>query len=443
MFTFRILAIAVVIGLTTIPATADDWPGWLGPDRTSEWREEGVKTAFDEGELKQRWRADCSYGYAGPAVAGGRVYLFDYEIAEGKIQNNPSQPIKLSGNERLHCLDAKTGEQLWTKSQAVNYYVSYPGGPRATPTVNGQYVYTLGVEGDLTCRNTSDGETVWHVNFLDKYGIKTPIWGHSSCPLVVGDLLYVMVGGEGSAVVAFDKATGTEAWKALSSDEPGYCSPIVTKLAGADRLVAFHPAGVSALDLKTGEELWTKAIKSNYGMSIALPRVNDNRMFVSGYGASMMLSELGEPVPTVALRGKPNVSVECSNSTPYFASDAVYGCDANSSALMGIDPNDGARLWKNRDLVVGPDAGRNTRHGTVFIVRHTPSGRYFLFNELGQLIVADLTREGVTEHGTAKLLEPTGEAFGRSVVWTHPAFAEKCVFVRNDKEICCYSLAVE
>jgi outer membrane protein assembly factor BamB len=433
--------LAVALSLTSFTALAEDWPQWLGPNSASNWNAAGIKTSFDDG-LTIKWRTPCSHGYAGPVVANGKVYLFDYEVTEGTVENNPGRPVALKGRERVHCIDAATGDVVWTQGDEVDYYVSYPGGPRATPCVDGNHVYTLGTEGDLTCRRTSDGEVVWHVNYLEKFGTSTPIWGHSSCPLVVGDLVLTMVGGEGTAVVAFDKATGEEAWRALSSTEPGYASPVAVELDGRQCVAAFHPTGVSVLAAASGEELWSKPIAPKYGMSIAVPRRVGPQMFVTSYGEAMMVDGVGSGDPSITWKtNSSREAVYCSNATPYFAEDAIFGCDIESSQLMAIDPVSGDRLWENREVLIGPDAGRRPRHGTAFIVRHTPSGKYFLFNEMGELLVADLTREEMTIHGRKKIIEPTNEAFGRPVVWTHPAFAEGCVFARNDQEIVCVSLA--
>ncbi|MGI9457979.1 MAG: PQQ-binding-like beta-propeller repeat protein, partial [Aeoliella sp.] len=156
---------------------------------------------------------------------------------------------------------------------------------------------------------------------------------------------------------------------------------------------------------------------------------------------SMLLGGVASGSPSVLWRGTKSDSVYCSNPPPYFAEDAIFGCDVESSNLVAVDPESADRLWEAREPIVGTDADRRVRHGTAFIVRHAPSGRYYLFNELGELIVADLTRKKFTDHGRTKLLAPTNEAFGRPVVWSHPAFAEQCVFARNDNEIVCVNLA--
>lgn len=435
------LAAAMLILSLPVTASAEDWPQWLGPNSASEWDAAGIKTSFGEGDLKAKWTVPCGPGYAGPAVAGGKVYLFDYEVTEGTIQNNPGRPIALKGNERLHCLDAATGKVLWTKGMPVDYYVSYPSGPRATPFVDGDHVYTLGTEGDLVCRRTSDGEMVWHVNYLEKFGTKTPIWGHSSCPLVVGDLVYTMVGGEGTAIVAFNKNTGEEAWRALNSNEPGYAAPVATELEGEKCVVAFHPTGVSVLDAETGAEKWSKPIQPKFGMSIAVPRRLGEKMFVTAYGEAMMVDGVGSGDPKIVWKeNSSRKAVYCSNAPAYFADDVIFGCDIESSQLIAIDPETGDRLWEDESVLVGPDAGRGIRHGTGFMVRHTPSGKYFLFNERGELLVCDMSRELLEIRGRDKIIDPDGEAFGREVVWTQPAFAEGCVFARNNSEIVCVDL---
>ena len=434
-------AAVLVIGLCIRPASADDWPQWLGPDSASEWHEAGIRTAFAEGDLAAKWSTPCGYGYAGPAVADGKLFLFDYEITDGEVENNPGRPVELKGNERLHAIDIATGDVVWTKGMPVDYYVSYPGGPRATPAIDGDHVYTLGTEGDLVCRQTADGEQVWHVNLLETYGVKTPIWGHSSCPLVIGELVYVMVGGEGTAIVAFNKQTGEEVWRALSANEPGYAAPSAIELDGKQCVVAFHPTGVSILEAGTGTELWTKPLTPKYGMSIAVPRRLGERMFVTAYGEAMLIEGVGSGDPKITWKSNASrKAVYCSNASPYFAEDVIVGCDIESSQLIAVDPSTGERLWENQEVLVGPDPGRRARHGTAFVVRHTPSGRYFLFNEMGELIACDLTRDGIEIHGRASIIDATNETWGRSVVWSHPAFADGCVFARNDKEVVCIDL---
>ena len=427
-----------VLLLSAIVAHADDWPQWRGPDRAGQYHEAGLLSSVPSGGLDVPWRLDCGYGYAGPAVADGKVYLFDYVKTAGTVKNLPSTRDELEGSERLRCIDAATGKELWTSDYERRYAVSYGGGPRCTPTIAGEYVYTLGTEGDLVCHRTSDGERVWHVNYRDEYGVETPIWGHSACPLVVGDQVICVVGGSDSLVVSFNAKTGKQNWTALSNNQPGYCGPVLYEQNGAQHLLVYHPSGVAGLSIESGEVLWSREMQGRFGMSIATPLQSGNRLFVTGYGASMLV-ELGQSFDEnrVVWRGNQNNSVNASNATPYFTEDVIYGCDIESSSLTAVDPASGDRLWETREPTLADPNARRPRHGTAFLVRHAPSGKFLLFNESGELIVADLSREKYDELWRAKIVEPTSDAFGRPVVWSHPAYAEGCIFARNDKELVC------
>ena len=146
------------------------------------------------------------------------------------------------------------------------------------------------------------------------------------------------------------------------------------------------------------------------------------------------------PGATILWRGQPKTAVYCANSTPFIRDETLYGCDCETGFLTAVDLATGTRLWETG----GPTMGeRRGRHGTAFLVRHEPSGPgvTWLFSETGDLILARLTPEAYEELGRVHLLDPTNECFGREVVWSHPAFADRCVFARNDEELVCVSLA--
>src|SRR5262249_11935418 len=158
--------------------------------------------------------------YAGPAVAGGRVYVTDRVL--GKDVRNPKSGFgrpSLPGQERVLCLDEATGKVLWTHSYPCTYEIAYPAGPRATPLVHDGKVYTLGAMGDLFCLEAATGKPLWSKNFPKDYNVAVPQWGFAAHPLLDGDRLICVVGGRGSVAVAFDKDTGKEVWRALSAPE--------------------------------------------------------------------------------------------------------------------------------------------------------------------------------------------------------------------------------
>ncbi|MEM9187125.1 MAG: PQQ-binding-like beta-propeller repeat protein [Planctomycetota bacterium] len=415
-------------------AWADDWPQWMGPQRDGVWRESGVVSSLPQGGAPVAWRAEVGYGYAGPAVAAGRVYLFDYLVESGEIVNAPSTRDRLTGAERLTCFDAATGAVVWRQQYRRDYAISYGGGPRCTPTIDGDRVYTLGAEGDLVCRQTSDGGELWRVNFREAFAAETPIWGHSAHPLVVGDTVYCVAGGEGSVAVAFDKHTGEVKWKALSAKEPGYCPPTMIHHAGRQQLLIWHPESLNSLDPASGEVSWSLPMKPAFGMSLAAPQQLGDRLFVSSIGNLSVMMKLtgGERGVEVLWSGTGKTGVRSVNATPQLEPGVIFGVDCENSSLMAVGMDDGRRLWETKEPTIGDRRGR---HGTAFLVRHEPTGGYFLFNEAGDLISARLSAEGYTETGRQPLLEPTSSAFGRPVVWSYPAFAERSVFARNDKEL--------
>jgi len=147
-----------------IALRADDWPQWLGPQRDSIWRETGIVKALPKDGLPVVWRKPVAQGYSGPAVAAGRVYVTDWVVdKEAKKPESGFPRNKLAGTERVHCFDEKTGETLWTHTYDCPYSVSYPGGPRTTPTVKDGKVYTLGTMGDLLCLDAAKGNGVHEI----------------------------------------------------------------------------------------------------------------------------------------------------------------------------------------------------------------------------------------------------------------------------------------
>src|SRR5712692_9184202 len=163
---------------------ADDWPQWLGPKRDGIWRETGILDKFPEGGPKVKWRAQIAAGYAGPAVANGRVYVMDRVLAKGaKIPDEPipSRPkTPIPGTERVLCLSEKDGTLLWLHEYDCPYKVSYPLGPRTTPRVADGKVYALGAEGNLFCLDAEKGKVVWERDLKKAYKIEAPLWGFAA-----------------------------------------------------------------------------------------------------------------------------------------------------------------------------------------------------------------------------------------------------------------------
>lgn len=420
---------------------ADDWPQWMGPNRDGKYHESGIVESIPPSGLKVNWRVPIAKGYSGPAVADGRVFVTDYVMESGKITNNPGGRDELTGMERILCFDASTGEELWKVGYERPYKLSYPSGPRATPTVDGDRVYVLGAEGDLLCLSVDVGDVIWRKQLAEEYQTQTPIWGYAAHPLVAGNLLFTLAGGDGSAVVALDKRTGDVVWEALTTKNIGYCPPMLRTLGGKEQLIVWHAESINALDPKNGRLEWTYPLAPRYEMSIAAPQLNGNRLFASGIGETSAMVELdahGKPGKTL-WKGKPKIGVYSGNATALFESDAIYGSDCGSGMFIAVNPEDGTRYWQTFDLTTS--GKRRAGHGTAFVVKH--EDKFILFSETGDLIFAKFSPQGFEELGRMHVLEPTGECFGRSIVWSHPALANQCLFARNDDELVCVSLAAQ
>lgn len=427
----------VLVLMLPLMARAEDWPQWLGTKRDSVWSETGILDKFPEGGPPVVWRAKIAGGYSGPAVANGKVYVFDY-VSDNDFRkhNNPVNRKPVQGKERLLCLDAATGKELWKFDYDCQYEISYPAGPRCTPTVANGKVYTLGAEGNLTCLDADKGSVIWSKSFKKDYGALTPIWGFCGHPLVEGQNLICVAGGKGATVVAFDKDTGEERWKALNAREPGYCPPTPIEAGGKRQVLVWDSEALNSLDPESGKSFWAAGLVPAYAMSIATPRKSGEYLFTGGYGGKALLLKLATDKPAVeeVWKGTPKTAVYPVNMTPFIEGGYIYAVDV-SGDLMAVEMKSGKRAWATSEPVTGK---KRFQDATAFIVKN--GDRFFLFNELGELVIARLTPEKYEEIGRAKILEPTNNAFGRDVLWSHPAFANKCMYARNDKEIVCVSL---
>jgi hypothetical protein len=421
--------LALFAWLAASPWTlGDDWPQWRGPSRDGVWREEGLVDKFADKELKVRWRQPIGSGYSGPTVAGGRVYVTDRVV----------EPKQL---ERVHCFDWKSGEPQWSHSYDCAYRdVGYTAGPRASVTIDDGRAYSLGSMGNFFCFDAATGKVQWSKDLNTEYKIRMPIWGIAASPLVEGDLVIVQIGGEGACLVAFDKRTGAEAWRALD-DQASYSAPIMIEHAGRRVLVCWTGDSVVGMDVKSGKVHWQHPFKpAKMVINIATPVLENNRLFfTSFYDGSLMLAvspDNLEVEPLWRRMGRDEQHTDGLHSiisTPYLEGDHVYGVDSYGE-FRCLDAKTGERVWES--LQPTP----KSRWSTIHMVKNR--GRMWMFNERGELIIAKLSPQGYEEISRAKLIAPTKVQLAQrgGVCWSHPAFAHKHVFARNDEELVCASL---
>ena len=425
----KALALVIITGsLLSVQTSATDWPQWRGPNRDGLWQEKGIVQKFDSPQLPIRWRVKIANGYSGPTVADGRVYVTDR-------LTNPTQI------ERVHCFDAMTGESIWSHSYECKYKgFAYRNGPRAAVTVNNNRAYSLGAMAHLFCFDAAKGDVLWSKDLYTEYKIKMPTWGIAAAPLIEDGLVIVQIGGrENACLVGFDKITGKEKGRALN-DPASYSAPVVIEQAGKRVLVCWTGERIVGLNPLTGKLHWQHPFRASRTIDyIATPVFQNNYLFVSSFfDGSLMLKVKPDrlAVEKVWRRKGPNErkteSLHCCISTPLLQGDYIYGVDSYGE-LRCLELQTGERIWENLDAV--PKA----RWANIHIVRN--QDKIWMFNERGELIISKLSPEGFHEISRTKLISPTRGQLDRGVCWSHPAFAYKHVYARNDEELLCVNLS--
>lgn len=427
---YRLLILLILIA----PVQADDWPQWMGPDRDNQCKEAGILEKFPAGGPKVLWRSPIAGGYAGPAVVDRKVFITDYVTSDDvKVGNFERQ--EFTGTERVLCLDEATGKEIWKHEYAVKYSVSYPSGPRCTPNVDGSYVYTLGSEGHLFCFKSDDGSVVWSKQLKQEYQTKAALWGYSAHPLIDGDNLLTLAGGEGSHIVALNKLTGEEVWRSSTSREQGYSPPTIIEYADSRQLILLKPDSVSAVNPTDGSEYWSVPYDATSGSIIMSPVMVGQYLYVAGYSSKNLLLKMDSDKPgvTEVWRDKRNM-ISPVNVQPTVIDDVVYGFD-QKGVMRAIQIPDGKKLWETSDVIGKRASGSDT----ALFVRQ--ADRFWFFTELGDLVIGKLSPDGFEEIDRANVIKATNLAFGRDVVWSMPAFANRRAYIRNDEEIICIDLS--
>jgi outer membrane protein assembly factor BamB len=426
----RGLLAITIMSLLSVEAPATDWPQWRGPNRDGVWPEKGIVQKFGEGPLQVRWRAKIANGYSGPTVADGRVYVTDRLASPTEV-------------ERVHCFDAMTGEHVWSHTYACKYErIEHRDGPRASVAIDQGRAYSLGAMGHLFCFDAAEGAVIWSKNLYAEYKIKIPLWGIACSPLVQDGLVIVQIGGRDNAcIVAFDKISGEEKWRALN-DRASYSAPIVIEQAGKDVLVCWTGEKVAGLNPLSGKLYWQEPfLPTRIVHNIASPVFRDNYLFFSSFFEGSLLVKVNPrrlAVEKMWQRSGPNErktdALHCCISTPILQGDYIYGVDSYGE-LRCLDLHTGDRVWESLDAV--PKA----RWANIHMVRS--QDKIWMFNERGELIISKLSPQGYHEISRAKLIEPTRGQLGQrgGVCWSHPAFANKHVYVRNDEELVCANLS--
>ncbi|MBI5828409.1 MAG: PQQ-like beta-propeller repeat protein [Chloroflexi bacterium] len=407
--------IVVVIAMcaTLHSASAEDWPRWRGPRGDGTWNAPKLPAKWPEGGLRQLWKQPVGGGDAGVTVADGRVYTMD-------LQKEPAEV------ERALCFDAASGKPLWTHTYAVAYGgLQHANGPRAAPTVSDGRVYTLGALGHLFCLDAATGKLIWSKDMVREHGARRPMWGFAASPLVFENLVIVHTGAEpDGCYIAFDRKTGKQIWRSVA-DRCGYCTPIIINHNSQPQLIGWTPENIRGLDPRDGKPLWAVPYKVTYGVSIASPVFQEGIVLVCGYWEGSKAVRLGKTATDAALLWEENQYLRGEMSQPLYRDGHVYLLD-KSNGLTCFKLATGEKVWD--------DGHRTTPKGhdpQASLVWLNNGDRAIILNAEGYLILARLNPAGYDEQSRTKIIGKT---------WAHPAFAGRCVFARDGRELVCVSL---
>jgi outer membrane protein assembly factor BamB len=399
--------LALLVGCC-LTAGAADWPQWLGINRDGVTKETGLITTWTDKGPPVVWEAKVGEGFSGPVVAEGRLILFH----------------RLGDMEVVESLDPTSGKPQWKFDYPTRYVDQYGkgNGPRATPTVSGKHVYTLGAEGVLHCLDLQSGKKIWARNINDDYAVPESFFGVATSPLVEGDLLLVNVGGKNAGIVAFGTADGKERWKA-TSDGASYSSPIVTIIEGQRLGVFFTRTGVVLLDPATGKVRYQKRWRSRSDASVnaATPlAIGDLLFFSSSYETGALLLKVGAKDVAEVWSNDDSMSNHFSTCVVY--NDHLYGFHGRQET--------GAAL-RCAALKTGKVMWTQDRHGCGSMV--LAGNHAFVLTEDGDLVSVELTPEAYREKARAAVLV-------NRPIRAQPALADGKLFIRDAKRLLCLNV---
>ncbi len=374
------------------PAHAD-WTHYRGPTSNGVSAEKLPLTLGKE--PRQLWKAAVGTGTSSVTVSGERAFTMG----------------NVGGKDTVWCFDAKTGSVVWKHEYPLDLDKRmFEGGTAATPTVDGNRVYTVSHQGDLFCLDAATGNPVWYKHYQKDFGGKRPQWGFAGSPTVEGSLVLLDVGGKGASTVALDKATGATVWKS-GDDEAGYASPVVAVIAGKKTVVMFKASHLVGLDVKDGRELWRGEWKTSYDVNAATPLVVGDKIFVSsGYGSGCALFEVTGGGVSERWRNK---KLKSQINSPAVFQGHVYGFDGQAgsgASLTCLDFASGAVKWQEKGV----------SGGSLVIA----DGKLICLTEKGELMIGEASAGGFKPLSRSQVL-------GKRC-WVQPTYANGRVFCRNN-----------
>ena len=402
----RVLLVGAIVFVSlahqVMAQSAANWPQWRGPNRDGISKETGLLKQWPAEGPPLVWKATgAGRGYSSFSISNGRMYT-----------------MGLRGDrEFVVAFDVATGKEVWATPHGSAAYRNDRGdGPRGTPTIDGDRIYALGGNGDLSAIEAKSGKVIWSKNVLKDFGGSNIRWGISESPLVMGNKLLVNAGGPGASIVALNKSNGAVIWKS-QSDEAGYSSAIPFEVNGATQVVFFTAERAVGLDPNDGKLLWDYARPSNNVANVATPIVRANRVFISSdYGTGGGVVEIKPDNKAQEIWFTKEMRNHHSSSV--LIGDYLYGF--SSAILTAMKFDTGEIAWKDRSVGKG---------SLVFA-----DGHLYLFSENGVVGLAEATPTGYKEKGRFKIQQDS------LPTWTHPVVAGGRLYLRDQDTVYAYDV---
>ncbi len=403
-----VLSVLSVMSIS-VPSHAQ-WPQFGGPDRNFHAPTTGLSTDWPKTGPPKLWMRDLGDGYSGVVVADGTLYTM----------------YRKGGEEIVIAMDAASGGTRWeyaypaalSKKMSKNYGL----GPRSTPAIVGDRLFTVGITGLMHCLQRGSGKVVWSHDLQKEYHATELYWGYSSSPLAYEELVIVPVGGTGASLMAFHQSDGAVVWKA-GSEPNAYSSPTLLDIGGTTQVVSVHARGLSGLNPADGKELWRFKHKTDYDINAALPVVYDSNVlfYSSAYGSgshAIKIDTSGTQVEARQLWRQRKMNLHFGSAVEHGG--YVYGSSGDNGPVFftGIHMKDGSIAFKDRNIA----------KSQLLLA----DGKLIMLDEEGFLAIATPSPEGVTVHAKVKVLD--------RVAWTSPTLVNKTLYLRDKKVIMALAL---
>lgn len=409
--------------------SAADWPQWRGPNRDGISPETGLLKSWPKDGPKLLWQADLGgAGYASPVIVGDRLYI---TAAEDDVKGFKEFAV---------CLNTKDGSRVWKQqlpSGEGGYSTDWGSGPRGTPTADGDYLYTLGARGDVSCLKTADGTQIWSVNLVKEFNGGIPGWGYSESVLIDGDKLICTPGGNQGTLLALDKKTGKKLWQSSElKDGAGYASVVAVDVGGTRQYITQTASAAVGVRAEDGKLLWRVAQLRRAVAVIPTPVVDGNlAFFTSGYGAGCELIKI-EVSDTGDFKATPvytrNQVLANHHGGIIRMGDHIYGHSDTGNRWVCIDYKE--------DATDPVSFHAKFDKGSVVAAE----GLLYLYGQSkGTVALVEAGPKGWVEKGRLEIPQKSKFPRRSGLIWTHPVIAGGKLYLRDHELLFCYDIGAK